>query len=76
MIPYKIFHVKQPPSLTTYLLFISNVQEVEILLQSHEWKLYTLKDSLALVQNSMKQQANQHHSEISFDVGDMVFLHL
>ena len=29
-----------------------------------------------MVRNQMKQQANQHHSERTFQVGDMVFLHL
>jgi hypothetical protein len=29
-----------------------------------------------MAQNHMKQQADQHHSEISFEVGDWVFLRL
>ena len=33
-------------------------------------------DNLNLAQNQMKQQADQHHSERSFDVGDWVFLRL
>ena len=32
--------------------------------------LQLLKDNLVLAQNRMKQQANQHRSEIIFDVGD------
>ena len=35
-----------------------------------------LKDNLNLEQNRMKQQADQHRSERSFDVGDWVFLWL
>ena len=38
--------------------------------------LQLLKDNLNLAQNQMKQQANQHRNEISFDVGDWVFLRL
>ena len=38
--------------------------------------LQLLKDNLNLGQNQMKQQADQHHSERSFDVGDWVFLRL
>jgi hypothetical protein len=32
-----------------------------------------LKDNLTMAQNRMKQQAYQHHSERSFEVGDWVF---
>ena len=38
--------------------------------------LQLLKDNLMLAQNRMKQQVDQHHNEISFDVGDWVFLWL
>ena len=38
--------------------------------------LQLLKDNLNLAQDRMKQQANQHCSERSFDVGDWVFLRL
>jgi hypothetical protein len=35
-----------------------------------------LKDSLTMTQNRMKQQADKHWSERSFEVGDWVFLRL
>lgn len=38
--------------------------------------LQLLKDNLTLVHNRMKQHADQHHSERSFDVDDWVFLRL
>ena len=38
--------------------------------------LQHLKDNLNLAQNRMKQQADQHRSERSFDVGDWVLLRL
>ena len=38
--------------------------------------LQILKDSLTMAHNRMKQQANQHRSERSFEVGDWVFLRL
>ena len=38
--------------------------------------LQLLKDNLVLAQTRMKQQADQHRSERSFDVGDWVFLRL
>ena len=38
--------------------------------------LQLLKENLNLAQNRMKQQADQHRRERSFDVGDRVFLRL
>ena len=38
--------------------------------------LQLLKDKLNLAQKRMKQQADQHRSERSFDIGDWVFLRL
>jgi hypothetical protein len=35
-----------------------------------------LKDNLTMAQNHMKQQADQHCSERSFEVGDWVVLRL
>lgn len=35
-----------------------------------------LIDNLHQAQNRMKQQANQHHSECTFQEGDQVFLRL
>ena len=36
--------------------------------------LQILKDNLTMAQNRMKQQADKHRSERSFEVGDWVFL--
>ena len=38
--------------------------------------LQILKDNLTMAQNHIKQQADQHRSERSFEVGDLVFLRL
>ena len=43
----------------------------------HQQKfLQILKDNLNLALNRMKQHADEHHSERSFDLGDWVFLQL
>ena len=74
MTPYEAIYGKQSPSLTTYLQGTSKVHVVDTLLQNHEWTFATPKDNLSMAQNHMKQQAYQHHSEQSFEVGDIVFL--
>ena len=76
MTPYGEVYGKQPPSLTSYLQGPSKVQVVETLRQQRDWTLVTLKDNLAMAQNRMKQQADQHRSKRSFEVGDLVFLRL
>ena len=76
MTPYEVVYVQQPPSITSYLPGTSKAQAVETLLQSCEWTLVVLKANLVMAQNHMKQQANKHHSECSFEVGDHAFLHL
>jgi len=38
--------------------------------------LQILNENLTMAQNRMKQQAYQHHSEGSFEVGDWLFLRL
>ena len=66
----------QPPSITSYLRENSKVQAVEHHIEHQQQVLQLLKDNLVLEQNRMKQQADQHHSERSFGVGDWVFLRL
>ena len=51
-----------------------NVQAVKDHIKHQQQVLQLLKDNATLVQNQMKQQVDQHHSEKCFDVGDWVFL--
>ena len=59
-----------PSSITSYLRENSKVQVVEDHIEHQQEVLQLLKDNLNLAQNRMKQQADQHRSERSFDVGD------
>ena len=70
------FYGYYPPSITSYLRENCKVKVVEHHIQHQQQVLQLLKDNLTLAQNRMKQQANQHRSERSFDVGDWVFLQL
>ena len=54
----------------------SKVQAVEYHIEHQQEVLQLLKDNLNLAQNRMKQQADQHRSKRSFDVGDWVFFRL
>ena len=58
-----------PPSITSYLRENSKIQTVEDHIKHQQEVLQLLKDNLNLAQNRMKQQAYQHRSERSFDIG-------
>ena len=45
-------------------------------IENQQQIIQILKDNLTMVQNRMKQQEDQHHSERSFEIGDWVFLRL
>ena len=63
-------------SITSSLRDSSKVQAVEDHMKHQEQVLQLLKYHFNLAQNQMKQQAYQHCSERSFNVGDWVFLRL
>ena len=62
-----------PPYITSSLRD-SKVQAVQYHMEHQQQFLQLLKDNLNLAQNQMKQQADQHRSEQSLNVGDWVFL--
>ena len=70
MSPFMVLYGYHPPSIRCQ----SKVQAVEENIENQQQVLQLLKDNLTLAQNRMKQQAYQHRSEISFEVGDWVFL--
>jgi hypothetical protein len=65
-----------PPSITSSLKEKSKVQAVEDHIKNQQQVLQILEDNLTMAKNRMKQQADQHRSERSFEVGDWVFLRL
>jgi hypothetical protein len=65
-----------PHSITSSLNKKSKVQVVEYHIEHKQQFVQLLKDILTMTHNHMKQQAYQHHSERSFEVGDWVFLRL
>jgi predicted methyltransferase len=67
---------KNPPSVLSYMPSVSKVQQVDQSLTVCIVILNTLKENLVMVQNRMKQQADQGCSEHEFAEGKHVFLRL
>jgi hypothetical protein len=76
MTPFEAVYGQNPPSVLSYFLGVSKVQEVDQTLTVREAILRTLKENLVMAQNPMKQQEYQGHSEREFAEGDQVFLRL
>jgi len=74
--PIMTLYEYHPPSITLPLKGTAKVQAVEDHI-GHQQKVFKiLKDNLVIAQNRMKQQADQHHSERKFEVGDWLLLRL
>jgi hypothetical protein len=76
MSPFLALYGYHPPSITSPLKGNTKVQVVEDHIGNQQEVLKLLKDNLVMAQNRMKQQADQHHSEREFEVGDWVFMRL
>jgi hypothetical protein len=74
MTPFMALYGYHPPSIISSLKEKSKVQAVEDHIEHQKQVLQLLKDNLTIAQNRMKQQVDQHRSEISFEVRDWVFL--
>ena len=75
MTPYEAVYDQAPPILLPYTPNNSLVQAVNMVLQNQDQILHILQENLHMARNRMKQQVNQHRSDCTFQVIDMVFLH-
>ena len=76
MTQYEAVYGQVPPSPISNIPGCSKVQVVDQILQNHATMIACLKDNIHQAQNQMKQQADQHRSEHTFQEGDQVFLRL
>jgi hypothetical protein len=76
MTPFMLLYGYHPPSIISSLKEKSKVQVVEDHIEHQQQVLQFLKDNLTMAQNHMKQQADQHRSERSFELRYWVFLRL
>lgn len=65
-----------PPSMTSYIPGTTKIQVVDKLLHTREVILRDLQRNLLEAQVRMKSRADLHRHEITFEVGDYVFLTL
>jgi hypothetical protein len=76
MAPFDAVYAQNPPSILSYLIDVSKVQEVDITLTIRAVILHNIKENLVMAQNCMKKQVDQCCLECQIAKGDHVFLHL
>lgn len=74
--PFEAVYGIPPPHPLTYVPGTARVQAVDEYLQSRDSLLRDLRRNLQLAQDRMTNHANQHRREVSFAVGDYVYLKL
>ncbi|XP_038973404.1 uncharacterized protein LOC103699041 [Phoenix dactylifera] len=74
--PFEAVYGTPPPHLLAYVPGTARVQAVEEYLQDRDTLLRDLRRNLCLAQERMTSHANQHRREVSFEVGDYVYLKL
>ena len=73
---YEVVYGQAPPVHLPYLPGGSKVEVVAKSLEEREKMLLLLKFHLMCAQHRMKQQADEHRSERSFEIGDFVYVKL
>ncbi|KAI3516689.1 hypothetical protein L1887_15648 [Cichorium endivia] len=76
MTPYEVVYNQPPPRHLPYLPGESNVEAIDRSLRKREMMINSLKQHLTKAQVRMKQQADKHRSERTFNIGDWVWLKL
>lgn len=74
--PFEAVYGRPPPAMSNYSNGSSKVHQVNCDLRDRNHVLHVLKNNLQNAQSRMKQQADKHRTERSFEVGDWVYLRL
>lgn len=74
--PFEVVYGRQPPTLLYYTEGETRVEAVARELKDRDVALRQLKYNLKCAQDRMKAQADKKRTDVQFEVGDWVFLHL
>ena len=74
--PFEVVYGKAPPTVIQYLWGSSSVEAVDHLLSSRQTMHEALQRRLRKVQETMKASADKHRRDLSFAVGDWVYVRL
>lgn len=73
MPPFQALYGVPPPTVHQYLSGTTSVHVVDVVLRDRDSLLQLLKNNLRIARNRMKQQADRHHTDREFQIGEWVF---
>ncbi|MCI23458.1 hypothetical protein A2U01_0044638, partial [Trifolium medium] len=76
MTPFRALYGRDPPHLMKGTTVPSSIAEFTRLTEERDTILKELQANLLKAQNQMQQQANKHRRDVSFVIGDFVYLKL
>ncbi|XP_038972753.1 uncharacterized protein LOC103696780 isoform X1 [Phoenix dactylifera] len=76
MTPFQALYGRAPPTIVRYMEGLTAVDEVDRTLANRDQLMKELKGNLEKAQGRMKQQADKNRREVTFVVGELVFLKL
>lgn len=74
--PFHIIFGRPPPSIPNYILGTSNVEAVDSMLSYRQQLLTSIQCKLLKAQTRMKLYADKGRREVSFQIGDLVYVKL
>lgn len=74
--PFEIVYDRPPPTIQRYIAGSTNLEALETSLTSRDDILRTLKTNWEKAQRQMKKNADGQRRDISFDIGDWVYIKL
>lgn len=74
--PFYVTYDKEPPSIPNYLIGSSRIEAVDTLLSSRQDILTILTKKLLKAQERMKHYADKKRRDITFNIGDFVYVKL
>jgi len=74
--PYEVTYGRKPPSFPAYLVGTSNIDAVDTMITDKEEAFQFIQKKLLKAQASMKDQADVHRCDVSYQPGDWVLLKL
>ncbi|CAM8999301.1 unnamed protein product [Rhodiola kirilowii] len=76
MTPFQAVYGRSPPSIIEFVPSDSTHAQVTTTLESRDHILQQLKTNIERAQLRMRQQANRHRTDKSFNIGDWVYIRL